>query len=31
LLRADKISDAAWRERFLTAVPDNARTLAVGR
>jgi hypothetical protein len=27
--RADKISDAAWRERFLTAVPDNARTLVL--
>jgi hypothetical protein len=27
--RAAKISDAAWRERFLTAVPDNARTLVL--
>jgi tetratricopeptide (TPR) repeat protein len=27
--RAAKISDAAWRERFLAAVPDNARTLAL--
>jgi len=27
--RAGKISDAAWRERFLAAVPDNARTLAL--
>jgi tetratricopeptide (TPR) repeat protein len=29
LARAAKISDPAWRERFLTAVPDNARTLAL--
>ncbi len=29
LERAAKISDAAWRERFLTQVPDNARTLAL--
>ena len=28
-LRAAKIRDAAWRERFLAAVPDNARTLAL--
>ncbi len=28
LSRADKISAPAWRERFLTAVPDHARTLA---
>ncbi len=28
LSRADKISAIAWRERFLTAVPDNARTLS---
>ncbi|WP_437589569.1 serine/threonine-protein kinase [Sorangium sp. So ce1000] len=27
--RAAKISDAAWRERFLTCVPDNARTLSL--
>src|SRR6185436_9080772 len=25
--RAAKISDPKWRERFLTCVPDNARTL----
>jgi tetratricopeptide (TPR) repeat protein/predicted Ser/Thr protein kinase len=31
LARADKISDPAWRERFLTAVPDNARTLSLAR
>jgi serine/threonine protein kinase/tetratricopeptide (TPR) repeat protein len=30
LERAGKISDPAWRERFLT-VPDNARTLALAR
>jgi hypothetical protein len=29
LARAAKISDADWRRRFLTAVPDNARTLAL--
>ena len=29
LARAEKISDPAWRERYLTAVPDNARTLAL--
>ena len=29
LARADKISDPVWRERFLTNVPDNARTLAL--
>src|SRR5262249_7862108 len=29
LARAAKISDPAWRERFLTTVPDNARTLAL--
>ena len=29
LARAAKISDTAWRERFLAAVPDNARTLAL--
>ncbi len=28
--RAVKISDPEWRERFLTAVPDNARTLELG-
>ncbi len=27
LVRAMKISDLAWRERFLKGVPDNARTL----
>jgi tetratricopeptide (TPR) repeat protein len=27
--RASKISDPEWRRRFLTAVPDNARTLAL--
>ncbi len=27
LARAEKISDLSWRERFLTAVPDNRRTL----
>jgi tetratricopeptide (TPR) repeat protein len=27
--RASKITDAAWREQFLTAVPDNARTLSM--
>jgi tetratricopeptide (TPR) repeat protein len=29
LSRAAKISDPSWRERFLTAVPDNARTLTL--
>jgi hypothetical protein len=29
LERASKITDAAWREQFLTAVPDNARTLSM--
>jgi tetratricopeptide (TPR) repeat protein len=29
LARAAKISDLVWRERFLTQVPDNARTLAL--
>ena len=29
LARAAKISDPVWRRRFLTAVPDNARTLAL--
>jgi tetratricopeptide (TPR) repeat protein len=29
LARADRISDPAWRERFLTAVPENAATLAM--
>jgi tetratricopeptide (TPR) repeat protein/predicted Ser/Thr protein kinase len=29
LLRADRITAPAWRERFLIAVPDNARTLAL--
>jgi tetratricopeptide (TPR) repeat protein len=29
LSRAAKISDAAWRERFLSQVPENARTLAL--
>ncbi len=28
LSRADRIRDPAWRERFLTQVPDNAATLA---
>jgi tetratricopeptide (TPR) repeat protein len=27
--RAARISDPVWRERFLTAVPENARTLAL--
>ena len=27
--RAARISDPGWRERFLSAVPDNARTLAL--
>ncbi len=31
LARADRIKDPAWRERFLTCVPDNARTIALGR
>jgi hypothetical protein len=29
LARAAKISDPVWRERFLTGVPDNSRTLAL--
>jgi hypothetical protein len=29
LARAAKISDPAWRERFLTAVAENDRTLAL--
>jgi hypothetical protein len=29
LARAAKISEAVWRESFLTYVPDNARTLAL--
>jgi tetratricopeptide (TPR) repeat protein len=29
LLRADRITALAWRERFLMAVPENARTLAL--
>jgi tetratricopeptide (TPR) repeat protein len=29
LAKAEKISDPEWRRRFLTAVPDNARTLAL--
>jgi hypothetical protein len=29
LEHAARITDPAWRERFLTAVPDNARTLAL--
>ena len=29
LTRAAKISDPEWRHRFLTAVPDNARTLTL--
>jgi hypothetical protein len=29
LSRAAKISDPVWRERFLTQVPNNARTLAL--
>jgi hypothetical protein len=28
-VRADRITDRAWRESFLTRVPDNAATLAV--
>lgn len=31
LARAARIADPAWRERFLTAVPDNAATLALPR
>jgi tetratricopeptide (TPR) repeat protein len=31
MARAEKISDPEWRGRFLTAVPDNARTLALAR
>ncbi|WP_437954603.1 protein kinase [Sorangium sp. So ce119] len=31
LARADKLSDPAWRERFLRDVPDNARTLDLAR
>lgn len=30
-LRADKIPDANQRERFLTTVPENARTLTLAR
>ena len=30
LTRAARISDPAWRERFLQHVPENARTLALG-
>ncbi|MFT3770948.1 MAG: tetratricopeptide repeat protein [Minicystis sp.] len=29
LARAARISDPAWRERFLTSVPENAQTLAL--
>jgi eukaryotic-like serine/threonine-protein kinase len=29
LSRADRISDPRWRERFLSCVPENARTLAL--
>jgi hypothetical protein len=29
MARADRISDAAWRARFLDGVRDNARTLAL--
>ncbi|WP_437290952.1 protein kinase domain-containing protein [Sorangium sp. So ce406] len=29
--RADKLSDSAWRERFLRDVPDNARTLELAQ
>jgi tetratricopeptide (TPR) repeat protein len=31
LARAARISDPAWRERFLTSVPDNAQTLSLWR
>ncbi|WP_437964413.1 protein kinase [Sorangium sp. So ce260] len=31
LARAEKLSDPAWRERFLRDVPDNARTLELAR
>jgi tetratricopeptide (TPR) repeat protein len=31
LARAAKISDPEWRHRFLTAVPDNARTLRLAQ
>ncbi|WP_437585780.1 protein kinase domain-containing protein [Sorangium sp. So ce1000] len=31
LARAEKLSDSAWRERFLRDVPDNARTLELAR
>jgi tetratricopeptide (TPR) repeat protein len=31
LARAARIRDDAWRERFLTAVPENARTLSIAR
>lgn len=31
LARADRIRDPAVRERFLTRVPENARTLELGR
>jgi hypothetical protein len=27
MARAEKISDLEWRTRFLTAVPDNAKTM----
>jgi hypothetical protein len=29
--RADRIHDPAWRESFLTRVPDNARILELAR
>jgi hypothetical protein len=31
LVRAARISDPRWRERFLTSVPDNARTLELAQ
>ncbi|MGK3961172.1 hypothetical protein WMF38_49975 [Sorangium sp. So ce118] len=31
LARAEKLSDAAWRGRFLRDLPDNARTLELAR
>jgi eukaryotic-like serine/threonine-protein kinase len=31
LARAARISDPAWRERFLSSVPENARTLELAR
>ncbi|WP_437585779.1 protein kinase domain-containing protein [Sorangium sp. So ce1000] len=31
LARAEKLSDSAWRERFLRDVPDNTRTLELAR